>query len=128
VIGSGGKNDHPPSDGRNGPPSPPPPTMAGVGKARATGTVTVSGTFVYSGTLVVSSNSKLVVSTQFLLMADWASLLTWNLSSSTEVPIMTGTTFSHNAELLVTDGTASAMPTLDVAAMQKRGMMKYMYG
>jgi hypothetical protein len=92
VIESGGKNDHPPSDGGNGPP-PPPAAMAGVGKARATGTVTAGDAFVYSGALVVSSNSKLVVSTLFPLMADWASLLTWDSSSSIDVPVMTGTTF-----------------------------------
>jgi hypothetical protein len=134
IIGSDGKNNHPTvKDGSKGPGARYQPKLAIAGKARITAaaptaTPTPTGGFVYSGTLIVSSNSKLVVSTEFPLMADWASLLTWDLSSATvaPVPVMTGTSFSHIADFLVTDGPVAATPTLDAAAMRKRGMMKYM--
>jgi hypothetical protein len=108
IIGSGGKNDHPAvkdTHGGNGHGAGYQPKLAGAGKARVTAaapTATPAPTrgFVYSGTLIVSSNSKLVVSTEFPLMADWASLLTWDSSSATAapVPVMTRTSFSHIAD------------------------------
>jgi hypothetical protein len=87
IIGTGGKNDHPAdhanyggnSHGAGYQPTPPPHKAL---KARET------AGFAYSGTLIISSKSQLVVSTEFPLMVDWASLLTWDAAASaTEVPI-----------------------------------------
>jgi hypothetical protein len=91
IIGTDGKNNHPADHatyGGNGhgagyQPTPPPHKAL---KARET------AGFAYSGTLVISSKSKLVVSTEFPLMADWASLLTWDAAASaTDVPVITST-------------------------------------
>lgn len=110
IIGKDGKNNHPADHG----------TGAKMAlKPRAT-----EG-FAYSGTLVISSSSQLVVSTGFPLMADWSSLLTWEASA-------TGSAFLRNILTIATpsaigNGTdATATPTLDAAAMRKRGLMKYM--
>ena len=50
--------------------------LAGAGKA------VVTGQYAYSGTLVVSSNSQLVVSTEFPLSAAWGSVLTWDAATA----------------------------------------------
>jgi hypothetical protein len=110
IIGKDGKNNHPADRGTG--------TKMAL-KPRAT-----EG-FAYSGTLVISSSSQLVVSTGFPLMADWSSLLTWEASA-------TGSAFLRNILTIATasaiaNGTvATATPTLDAAAMRKRGLMKYM--
>jgi hypothetical protein len=81
IIGTGGKNNHPADHGNYGGSQPTPPPHKAL-KARET------AGFAYSGTLIISSKSQLVVSTEFPLMADWASLLTWDAAASaTEVPI-----------------------------------------
>ena len=52
--------------------------LAGAGKA-----VVAGGQYAYSGTLVISSQSQLVISTEFPLSAAWGSVLTWDATTPT---------------------------------------------
>lgn len=108
IIDAEGKNDCP-ADRQPG--AAPTKVLAGAGKA-----VVAPGQYAYSGTLIVSSLSQLVVSTEFPLSSAWGSVMTWGAAAAT----------SSGAPVLVeiTDA-PSATPTLDAAAMRKRGMMKY---
>jgi len=108
ILAKDGKNDHPRGHGGQ------------QIKARAT------GSYAYSGTLVVSSKSQLVVSTEFPLMSDWSSLLTWATATAavSDIPITSMSSPESPLMLAVTNGTARATPSLDVAAMKRRGMMR----
>jgi hypothetical protein len=84
VVDDDGQNDYPPGQGyENSPPDP----------GRAIRVRETDYGFAYSGTVIVSSQSRLVVSTEFPLLAAWSSQLTWPPTpSTTQIPAQ-GTAF-----------------------------------
>jgi hypothetical protein len=104
------------------PDSAPTKVLAGAGKA------VVTGQYAYSGTLVISSQSRLVVSTEFPLSSAWESVLTWDAataSASASGDPVIGISFPRTLLIIVEitgASTATATPTLDAVAMRRRGM------